>query len=122
MEQYGGAWLLENPKSSQAWKQPELQGLLERGYVTEVDQCMYGLMSSSGRPHRKPTRFLASHPELLFDLERRCDQSHSHDLVMGGPSVTTRTGHYPEELAKSIVKGVQKLWSQKEALNVDELN
>ena len=26
---------------------------------------MYGLTSGSGRPHRKPTRFLASHPELL---------------------------------------------------------
>eukprot|EP00959_Pyramimonas_sp_CCMP1952_P186672 3903363-Pyramimonas_sp.AAC.1 len=65
---------------------------------------MYGLTSERGVAHRKPTRFLASHKELLGDLNRQCDQSHAHDLVMGGPSATARTGHYTSELARSIVK------------------
>ena len=71
---------------------------------------MYGLTSERGGAHRKPTRFLASHEELLVDLDRKCDGSHQHDLVMGGPSVTAWTGRYTMELAKSIVKGLLKIF------------
>ena len=82
---------------------------MKQGFVAEIEQCMYGLVSESGRAHRKPTRFLASHEELLVDLDKTCDGSHEHELVLGGPSVTARTGHYTTELAQSIVKGLLKL-------------
>ena len=75
-----------------------------------------------GEAHRKPTRFLASHEELLVDLDRQCDHSHKHDLVMGGPSVTARTGHYTSDLARSIARGVLNFFGPKEALNVDEVS
>eukprot|EP00959_Pyramimonas_sp_CCMP1952_P444323 9302846-Pyramimonas_sp.AAC.1 len=39
---------------------------------------------------------------------------------MGGTQVTNRTGHYPEELAKIIMKGVRMLCDSKEVLNADE--
>ena len=48
---------------------------MKQGFVAEIDQCMYGLVSESGRAHRKPTRFLASHEELLVDLDKKCDGS-----------------------------------------------
>eukprot|EP00959_Pyramimonas_sp_CCMP1952_P145499 3046108-Pyramimonas_sp.AAC.1 len=39
---------------------------------------------------------------------------------MGGPSATARTGHYTSELAKSIVKGMLKLFGPKEVLAAEE--
>eukprot|EP00959_Pyramimonas_sp_CCMP1952_P145846 3053653-Pyramimonas_sp.AAC.1 len=39
---------------------------------------------------------------------------------MGGPSVTARTGHYTSELAKSIVKGMLRLFGPKEVLAIEE--
>ena len=59
VKDYGGAWLIENPRWSRAWSELELQRLVIQGFVAEIDQCIYGLVSESGRAHRKPTRFLA---------------------------------------------------------------
>eukprot|EP00959_Pyramimonas_sp_CCMP1952_P196010 4098417-Pyramimonas_sp.AAC.1 len=62
--------MIENLRWSRVWSEPELHGLVRNGYAAEVDQCMHGLISERGVAHRKPTRFLASHEELLVDLDR----------------------------------------------------
>eukprot|EP00959_Pyramimonas_sp_CCMP1952_P038827 812766-Pyramimonas_sp.AAC.1 len=52
---YGGAWLIENPRWSRAWGEPELKELIKESYAAEVDHCMHGLTSKRGGAHWKPT-------------------------------------------------------------------
>ena len=81
---------------------------------------------------------MGSHSELLVDLGRKRNDARRRDIIIGGPNVTSRTGLYPSQLAKSIVEGVKGLFDTKqrrptalpkapprkipEALNVDEVS
>ena len=64
---------------------------------------------------------LASRPELPVELQRKCDHSHDHDAIIGGPDATTRTGRYTEN-SNGIIKGVMKMCCSIEVLDVDEVS
>ena len=72
--------------------------------------CQYGLRvpakGGSTAPAMKPTRFLSSAPEVLARLGKRCDRSHKHQVLHGGPRVTA-AGVYPPELCRAMLEGIE---------------
>ncbi len=106
----GRHFILENPLPSAAWKDPEMVRLIEElgCYIAELDQCRYGLRSLDGVLHKKPTRLATSSPEVADRLhDRRCLRDHPHASVLGGTKVTARAGHYPSQLARAMVIGLE---------------
>ena len=54
-------FLVENPLSSQAWKQKPMQELTNYSHAVRLHQCAFGLAHpSTGLPIRKPTRLQVS--------------------------------------------------------------
>ena len=106
----GRHYVLENPKPSGAWKEPRMVKFLtsRAPAIVDIDQCRFGLHSRQGNLHRKSTRLVSSSSSVISMLEdRKCTRTHLHDPVIGGVAVTARAGHYPVQLAKSLVKGME---------------
>ncbi|CAL1174258.1 unnamed protein product [Cladocopium goreaui] len=107
----GRHYVLENPKPSGAWKGPRmLKFLASRApAIVDFDQCRLGLRSRQGNLHRKPTRLVSSSFSVASKFEdQKCTRTHLHDPVIGGVAVTARAGHYPVQLAKCLVKGMEE--------------
>ena len=102
--------LLENPKPSAAWKEPEMRKFIEENNVFEAnfDQCRFGLRNASGDLHRKATLVVSSSSDVLDQLDGMvCKRDHFHAPVIGGSKVTAQAGIYPMSLARAIVKGIE---------------
>lgn len=102
--------ILENPKPSEAWKEPSMQQFLEEYnvFVASFDQCRFGLRSIDGLLHRKPTTIASSGSKVVQELEDRvCTRDHVHAPVLGGSRVTARAGIYPKPLACALVRGLE---------------
>ena len=114
--------ILENPKPSRAWHEPEMRKFIEEKNVQEAhfNQCRFGLRSASGEFHRKSTIMVSSSPEVVASLHGVfCKRDHDHVPVIGGIRVTAHAGIYPTSLAKAIVKGIEcqfENYSPKEVL------
>ncbi len=99
----GGASLLENPWTSEAWKAKELSDLEryyggdehERRYeVLRVDLCQLGLRDAdSGMPHRKATGVGTDSPGIQATMKSvpRCHGEHEHQVLEGSNSKGSRT-------------------------------
>ena len=128
VRKWGGHFVIENPKGSEAWKLPEFQQFINEVdplYVTDFDQCRFGLFGPSGLKHKKPTRVLTSSECVHQELhDMKCDGEHEHQPVIGGSSITRPAGHYPGPLARALVRGMEKQISKeltpREVLAVDE--
>ena len=53
----------------------------------------------------KPTRFMASSPEMINQLSRQCDGQHAHQHLEG--SRAAAAAYYPMEFAVSILRGMR---------------
>ena len=53
----------------------------------------------------KPTRFMSSSPQMLVQLDHRCDRSHNHRHLTGGRCADA--AFYPLPLIKAILKGIK---------------
>ena len=107
----GRHYVLENPKPSGAWKEPRmLKFLASRApAIVDFDQCRLGLRSRQGNLHRKSTRLVSSSFSVASKFEdQKCTRTHLHDPVIGGVAVTARAGHYPVQLARCLVKGMEE--------------
>ena len=107
----GGHFILENPKTSLAWKLPEMIEFLEETNceVIDFDQCRFGLKSLNGNLHKKATRVATSSLGVAEEIrDCVCQGGHLHDHVIGGAKVTSRAGHYPIALARAFVKGMER--------------
>ena len=106
----GRHFAFENPIGSGSWSLPEMIKFLEEAEarLAKFDQCRYNLRSANGGLHKKPTQVATSSAALCNALDGvRCFRDHPHDLVIGGVKVTERAGHYPRELAKALVSGME---------------
>ena len=107
----GRHYLLENPKPSAAWKEPRMIRFIEEQdpWLVDFDQCRFGLKSVGGNLHKKATRVASSSPSVTSLLDGRvCTRAHVHDPVIGGSKVTVRAGHYPAQLARAMVRGMEQ--------------
>ena len=105
---YGGTFLLEQPRTSKAWKEPKVQKLAALPTVTFTvnDQCMFGLKSTEGFPHKKPTGWLCNNAIVAKALDRQCDHTHEHLPVFGsgpGGSRSKLAQEYPKKLVDTIL-------------------
>ncbi|CAK9063210.1 unnamed protein product, partial [Durusdinium trenchii] len=102
--------ILENPKPSAAWKEPEMRKFIEENDVHEAafDQCRFGLMNLDGQLHRKATVVASSSPLVVERLHGMCcRRDHDHAQVIGGSKVTAHAGIYPLALARAFVRGIE---------------
>ena len=108
VQSYGGTFLLEQPHTSKAWKEPKVQRLAAQPGVqfTVNDQCMFGLRSAEGYLHKKPTGWLCNNAMVSKALDRQCDHTHEHMPVFGsgpGGSRSKRAQEYPKQLVDTIL-------------------
>ena len=114
----GRHYVLENPLPSGAWKELRMRQFFEDydPYVVDFDQCSLGLRSLQGNLHKKPTRMASSSSMVTSLLDgRKCTRTHVHDPVIGGAKVTVRAGHYPGQLARLLVQGMERQFNEEVA-------
>lgn len=121
----GRHFVIENPQSSAAWRpvMPLIRLQADpRVFKYVFDQCMFGLTSRDGQPHKKSTTILTSSIEIFHQLDGiRCDRSHEHARVIGGRNVTVPVGHYPRKLADGIVRGAESCYRNEQLATHDAL-
>lgn len=107
---YGGCFVFENPLTSRAWLEQEVQQLmdLEEVILVATDQCRFDLRSIDGGLHKKPTGFLTNSPNIAEQLSKRCDGSHEHEVILGnnkGGNRARQAQAYPRLLVDAILRG-----------------
>ncbi|CAK9043510.1 unnamed protein product [Durusdinium trenchii] len=103
----GRHYLMENPKSSLAWKLDIMEEFVVSTGALEVivDMCRFGLRGPDGDLHKKSTKLLTSMQALVsFFLDKRCLGGHRHTPVIGGKKVTAAAGHYTKAFAEAVVE------------------
>ena len=120
--QLGGACHLENPLSSRAWAELDVQGAAS----TRVDQCSLGLKEpNSGMLIMKPTKIVSTHESVVEALSRyRCSKEHSHCHVEGSArgigSIARYAENYPRSMCTRLVKALRTVAENRhEALAID---
>ena len=125
----GRHFILENPLGSESWNLPEIIKFLEEeeAKLARFDQCRFNLRSEQGWLHRKATQVATSSESVHSHLDQvRCTGDHPHQPVIGGSKITARAGHYPGQLAKTLVKAMEEEFERqfaaqpKEALAMED--
>ena len=118
----GKHFIIENPSRSSAWFEvPSLRSFLQQPglFQVEIDQCCFGLHGPGGGLRRKRTWILTSSEEVARELQgMKCDGSHVHEHVIGG-NVSKFAGHYPPDLAKAFVRGLEKQFEREGGAEFD---
>ena len=125
----GRHFILENPVGSESWSLPEIIKFLEEeeAKLARFDQCRFNLRSADGWLHKKATQVATSSEAVRSHLDQvRCTGDHLHQPVIGGSKITARAGHYPGQLAKTMVLAMEEEFERqfspkpKEALSVED--
>lgn len=107
----GRHFALENPIGSSSWQLPEVMKFLEEeeARLARFDQCRFGLRSEQGLLHKKGTQIATSSKAMQENLQDvRCLRDHQHQPVTGGSKITSRAGHYPQQLARVLVDSMEE--------------
>ena len=104
-------FIVENPEQSDLWKLPLFTTLLGDARVVQaiLDQCQVGLVDPEGSPTKKPTRFIASHINLIRRLRLRCNGEHIHALLAGNVCGYSRCKYaqvWPRRLVELLAAGI----------------
>ena len=101
---HGGHLAVENPRSSDMWRHPEIDHWLRvpGSSFAEVDLCQYGLVSVvNGAPLRKGLSIFTTSPGLAGAIATRCPGDHEHRPVQAD---TGRSANYPARFANAVAK------------------
>eukprot|EP00971_Amphidinium_carterae_P097471 1928904-Amphidinium_carterae.2 len=99
---------IENPQRSDIWRLPKYLKMSRLPGVRTVvfDQCCFGLRDEdNGEYIKKPTTVLTNLNSLAEALDRRCDQTHSHQRLEGGSRVR-KAQTWPIALARTIAQAI----------------
>ena len=104
----GGAFVLEHPLTSKAWKLPEVQKLLAVNGICDVTlhMCGHGMMSADEHGPGlvfKPTRMLTNCGPIAEKVAVRCCGGHRHVPLMSGRAQAA--ARYPDQLCDRIIEG-----------------
>ena len=81
----------------------------EEARLARFDQCRFGLRSEQGLLHKKGTQIATSSKAMQENLQDvRCLRDHQHQPVIGGSKITSRAGHYPQQLARVLVDSMEE--------------
>ena len=83
--QYGRHFTMENPGTSDIWKQQEMKSILSLTKTVHLDQCKFGLVHPEDhRPLKKFTRLQTTSNEVVNNMDGRfCDKKHQHSQIAG---------------------------------------
>ena len=104
----GGRVLIEHPWSSDLWKYPPMQKLLQAGKLTvhKANMCAYGLVDPNNKlPMLKPTGLAVSHSDMKH-LAMECPGHDKHQGIVGH----THLGNSRSALAAEYTKRFVKTW------------
>ena len=106
---------LENPGTSDLWKQAQAQPLIRMTKSIHLDQCRFGLIHpEDSRPLKKYTRVQTTSNSMVRNLDGRiCQKNHEHAQISGSCkfqgkriALSRFAAFYPRMLAKAIVRGI----------------
>ena len=115
-----GRYLLhEHPANSSSWHEMEMRKLVETPgvYVTQVDQCMFGLATRGRKtgamvPARRRMRYATNAYHIAAELDKRCDGSHKHQPLTGA---TVQEGsNTPIGICRAICRGLVRELAKRE--------
>ena len=105
-------FLHEHPAGARSWHHPSILAIrqMEGVGVVRGDQCMFGLTTKGAsadekRLAKKPTKFMSSSPHMLKQLEKKCDRSHSHQILEGARCADA--AFYPLQLVRTLLRGIR---------------
>ena len=117
-ERLGGAWLLEHPNGSSAWKLGMVKEHLAKATTGTVvfDMCQMGLLTQGpgGRmlPAKKPTKVASNSDVILEVLQGRCRGEHAHAHLEGGGRCK-KGQEYPDEFCRRVASAAEILRQQR---------
>eukprot|EP00913_Durusdinium_trenchii_P035579 g33295.t1 len=105
----GRSIVFEHPSTATSWGEAELQELLIRQDLHQIDShmCAFGMNVTGNGLNLKPTRWLTDMEEVAQRLNRRCDGTHRHEALEGG-NKTRLAQVYPPELCRQLAKGIKE--------------
>ena len=115
----GGIAVIENPRSSDLWRHPELQRFLGQvACFADVDLCQFGLKSlQDGRPLRKPLALLTNDQAFADGITQKCvGGEHEHRPIQGRD--TAWTAVYPTAFANAVLREAERAWNNPKELHV----
>ena len=103
-------FVLEHPWSDASWTDRKTKRLAKRSgvHVSKCDQCMTGLLSSSGLPQRKSTGLATNNVSIAQQMNIECDKQHQHKHIIGGKA-SQRTQIYPEDFKNRIIHAYKSI-------------
>ena len=113
--QNGRHFTMENPGTSDMWKQEELDVVMRLTKTVHLDQCRFGLVHpEDDRPLRKHTRLQTTSNQIVRDLDgRRCQQNHEHSQIAGSckfqgqrMALSRFAAFYPRVFARAAAKSI----------------
>ncbi len=102
----GNEVMFEHPKYSDMWTDPSMQSFMECEHVVaaDLDMCRYDLRAvTDGGRLRKPTKVVATNPNLVKELTRTCHGGHEHTPTEGRN--TKAAGIYTRTFCKAVIEG-----------------
>ena len=106
----GGLAIIENPRSSDLWRHPDIERLTNfpAARYADLDMCQYSLTSSmDGRPLKKAMSLLTNNEVFANAMGRKChDAGHDHRPIQGKD--TSFSSAYPTAFANAVVRAYDK--------------
>ena len=106
----GRKFVFEHPSTSSVWKLPSLRRLaeMEGMYCVDFDQCMFGqkvvVRDGTTGVAKKRTRVYTNSATIDHLLNRQCDGSHEHVVLLGG--LAKQAAKYPKEMCDAMIDGI----------------
>lgn len=105
----GLTFVLEHPWSAESWSTRMMEKLIQHHdvFLSRTDQCLFGLKSDSGNPHRKRTGFATNNEEIYKILNKHCQGQHEHEAIIGG-NLSKKSQQYPDALLHAVLRAYSK--------------
>ena len=123
----GRALMGENPFTSRAWSQPEVDEAFSGMAVAVCDQCCYGLKHPVTRvPMRKRT-MLRGQEKVLMHMRCKCKGDHDHQPIEGSfqddqgqwRSLSDWAGGYTAKFCEKVLEGAEQFLLSNQAMVED---
>ena len=115
----GRHYLMENPRSSMAWKLEVMEDFVTSTGALKVvvDMCRFNLRAPGGELHKKATKLVTSMQALIsIFLNKRCLGDHPHTPVIGGKQISAAAGHYTKEFSDAVIDGCMQQYDVERSL------
>ena len=110
-------FVCENPRNSDAYKQPEMSYVTQNLYPVDLDMCRYGLRHPKSKLLcKKPTRLYTSSRAVAEKVSKKCGYNHMHGQIAGSGTmvyknkkmyVSAYLGGYTAKFCYTVLKALE---------------